>query len=203
MSGTRTLSVFGSVMDWFHELVAGGYERRSDRQRLAQLAAHKERGVGEHAEDCKALVRSALTDHDRDNYLRGDLLPVDNVAEKHNRETVNQWLHTEDDVLRTPAKYPVVRKAAPQPAISELVYQIKETRLMEFTDIAMGMDKDCLSTFIGHGSRNVQAEQPARSTRELMSSRRTVKDMPAMERPVEQDMNFGPLEKIEKHMRAS
>ncbi|MDZ4834309.1 MAG: hypothetical protein SGJ27_11085 [Candidatus Melainabacteria bacterium] len=203
MSGTRTLSVFGSVMDWFHELVDAGYERKSDRQRLAQLAAHKERVVAEHSANCKALVRSALTDQDRDNYLRGDLLPVDNVAEKHNRETVNQWLHTEEDVLRTPAKYPVVHKVAPQPASSQLNYQIKETRLMEFTDIAMGMDKDCLSTFIGRGPRNMQAEQPARSTRELMNSRRTVKDMPAMEPPVAQDMNFGPLEKIEKQMRAS
>lgn len=195
---TRTLSVFSSFWDWLHDLWSGTTERGSERQRLAQLAAHRQ-SLQKHAEEsgAKAIKRPALTDQDRDNYLRGELISVaHDTAEKHNRETVSQWLHPEEGAMKEPVAPTVeCQPAWKRRASSDLEYQVTEKRILEFTNIGMGMDEAaCLSSFISRQNKDAASEGPPRSTRELMTSRKTVKDMPALQAKPAKEFNFRPLD---------
>ena len=198
---TRTVSLFSSFWDWLHDRLLGYEDRESERQRLAKLAAHQEL-LQKQAEESGVTTfrRQALSDQDRDNYLRGELISADHdFSEKHNRETVSQWLHLEEDAAKKPVAPAIDCQPARQRTTGELDYKINETRLLEFTDIGMGMDKTCLSSFISHQQTDgsTEAPPPVRSTRELMMMRRTVKDIPALESRTIKEFDFRPLEEAQ------
>lgn len=200
---TRSMSVFSSFWDWLQDRLLGNEDRGSERQRLAQLAAHQQSLQIQAQESGVTTVRrQAVTDQDRDNYLRGELIAANHdSAEKHNRETVSQWLHPEGDAVKKSVAPAIDCQPSSQRTTSELDYKIKETRLLEFTDIGMGMDKSCLSSFISHQKLNAPAETaaPARSTREFMMMRRTVKDIPALEPRPTKAFDFRPLEEAKNN----
>ena len=200
MTCTHSRGIISSIVDWIHETCTGCGERQSDRKRLAQLSRHQKplkQGAHTDGSDCQANHSEGETD----NYLRGQLLhEAHDGFEKHNRETVSHWLH--QDVEKPPVEPPSEAPAVAR-ATGDLDYLISETRLLEFTDIGMGMQKDCLSTFIGNQPKAASAAGgPARSTRELMMMRDTLQDLPAMTPKTTIRLSFLPLEQPSRQIGA-
>ncbi len=199
MSCTHSRGIICSIVDWIHETYTGCGERQSDRKRLAQLSRHQK--PLQQGTNTDGVCQANHSDGETDNYLRGKLLhDAHDGLEKHNRETVSHWLH--QDVDKQPMEQPTEATVIPR-ATGDLDYLISETRLLEFTDIGMGMQKDCLNTFIGNQQSVASAAGgPARSTRELMMMRDTLQDLPAMTPKTTMRLSFLPLEQTNRQIGA-
>jgi hypothetical protein len=160
-------------------------DRKLERQRLANLSvkqhhAEGDEEIGAHTVAMPVSGSSSMFDDDKDNYLRGQLIHGNNVvAERHNRQTVSHWLHAGECLgCKTNGTYRDHDCGMNSEWDKPVTYEKNESRLVDFSEIGLGLDLDCLSSFVNSNDDPEQERQPRVSDYAL---KKTVQDLPALQ----------------------
>jgi len=194
MDGKNPAGLFCALANRLLEFCGLCPNRDSERKRLASLAKpnHEDgsQEIGPHtiAVPTSQDVRAAFG-HDKDNFLRGELIHGKrDEAARHSQEILTNWLHQGECLgCKSNGSFRDHNCGKNSQWDAEVAYEQKESRLVDFSEIGLGMSRDNLTQFVYQSSND---GKPLPRVNEH-ASKKTVQDIPAMQ------FNFDRVESIQ------
>lgn len=197
MNGTSPTGLLGALTSWIMETCGFSPNRDSERKRLASLS------MKQHHEDCNEEIGAhtvavpinedvrAAFGHDKDNYLTGELIRGKRDEEaRHSREILTNWLHQGECLgCKTNGTYRDHDCGKNSQWDGEVEYEKKDSRLVDFSEIGLGMSRDNLTKFVFDANGQKSSHPEARVSEN--AQKKTVQDLPAMQ------FNFDRVESIQ------